>query len=319
MGKVSLWPGHRIYCKAILPSSGLGNRLFPWARCRLYSLKHGIPMLRLKWFQVKIGPLFRGESDLRFYHGLFRQDHEQMPHGERFVVNVFGQRVPEPDNLDWRPPAKNRPCVVVFEGERDHFGRLRGWHKLLHEQLIAITCDKWLANNSHIVTCPIGIHVRRGDFSTPESETELHTSGAVRTPLSWFIDSLRWLRKQMRETVGAFVVSDGTSGELEPLLAEPNVVRINSGSAVGDLLQLAKARVLIASGGSTFSAWACFLGHMPTISHPGQSLQWFKLGNERGVYVGEFDPRGVPPADFVGQVQAILRKEQGNLTPDCQP
>ncbi len=301
-----------IYCKAVLPRAGLGNRLFPWARCQVYSLKHGLPMLAVRWFQIKIGPILRGESDLRLYHGLFRKDHERITRWELLAINFFSRRVAEPEDLDWTPPVHDRrPCVVIFEGERDYFRRLRGWHQVLHEQLIARTRDRWLVRNSHIGTAyPIGIHVRRGDFLRPKSDADLHTSGGVRTPLQWFLDSLRWIRQQAGGPIGVFVVSDGKPAELGPLLAEPNVIHVQSGSAIGDLLLLAKARVFIASGGSTFSGWASFLGQMPTISHPGQSLQWFKLANENGLYIGEFDSRGVPPAGLAEQIQTILRKQR---------
>ena len=309
-----------ICCKALLPRAGLGNRLFPWARCRVYSLKHAVPMLPVRWFQMKVGPMLRGESDRRLYHGLFRKDRERIPRWEHLAISLFGHRVSEPEDLDWTPPMDDRRrCVVVFEGERDHFQRLRGWHQVLHEQLTAMTRDKWLVGNLHLgTTYPIGIHVRCGDFLRPKSAAELYTSGGVRTPLEWFVESLRWIREQVGEAVGAFVVSDGKPAELEPLLAEPNVIRLNSGSAVGDLLSLAKASVLIASGGSSFSGWACFLGQMPTVSHPGQSLQWFKLGNEKGVYVGEFDPRGAPPADLGEQVQTVLRKRSEAEVRNCR-
>jgi hypothetical protein len=105
--------------------------------------------------------------------------------------------------------------------------------------------------------------------------------------------------KAVREVVGfnapALVVSDGTPGDLRQLLAIDGVSLVRPGCAISDLLTLAKARVLIGSGGSSFSAWASFLGGMPTISHPGQSLNWFRLAVDKGAYVGEFDPAAPHP------------------------
>ena len=41
---IGLW--RLIYCDAILPRAGLGNRLFPWARCRIFSyLHHGVCLI----------------------------------------------------------------------------------------------------------------------------------------------------------------------------------------------------------------------------------------------------------------------------------
>src|SRR4029453_184268 len=34
-----------IVCRARLPRAGLGNRLFPWARCRVFSLATGVSVL----------------------------------------------------------------------------------------------------------------------------------------------------------------------------------------------------------------------------------------------------------------------------------
>lgn len=41
-------------------SMGLGNRLFPWARCVLFRKFHNIPMVDPIWFRPAIGQLFRG-------------------------------------------------------------------------------------------------------------------------------------------------------------------------------------------------------------------------------------------------------------------
>src|SRR5207253_973436 len=129
---------------------------------------------------------------------------------------------------------------------------------------------------------PIGIHVRRGDFARPTSPAELLTKGGVSTPVEWFVDCLRVARGAAGRQVRAYVVSDGSDRELSGLTEQPNVTLVRTGSAISDLLVLAKSKVLIASGGSTFSGWAALLGQMPTISHPGQSLRWYKLENRYG-------------------------------------
>lgn len=298
-----------IYCKAVLPRAGLGNRLFPWARCRVYSELHGFPMLAVRWWQLKLGPLLRRETDWRFYGGLFHPAESDIRHWRRLLVEGWAQRMPEPADLNWTPALRNstRPQMIVFEGERDHFARLNGWEEYLRRSLLAITRTRWRAVDGRPgVEYPVGIHVRRGDFQPVESEQEMYYRGVVRTPLEWFIRSLRWLRDMVGRPVGAFVVSDGPAADLTALLAEPNVVLVRSGSALGDLLTLSKANVLLASGGSSFSAWASFLGQMPTLSHPGQSLKWFKLRSREDYFVDEFNPLQPPPADLLEQVGRVL-------------
>jgi hypothetical protein len=67
---------------------------------------------------------------------------------------------------------------------------------------------------------------------------------------------------------------------------------------------LARSQVLIGSGGSSFSAWASFLGEMPTVSHPGQSLLWFKARLRKGQFVGELDP-AAPPDHLMRQLASL--------------
>jgi hypothetical protein len=65
------------------------------------------------------------------------------------------------------------------------------------------------------------------------------------------------------------IFSDGTDEELASILQLPKVVRANYKNAVADLVAMTRLRLLICSG-SSFSAWAAFLGNMPTIWFPGK-------------------------------------------------
>ena len=79
-----------IYCKPILElGTGLGNRLFPWARCVLYARTHGAAMIDPVWMRPAIGQLFRGGIDYRSYLGqllLFRL----FRHGDRNLGVLAG-------------------------------------------------------------------------------------------------------------------------------------------------------------------------------------------------------------------------------------
>jgi hypothetical protein len=100
----------------------------------------------------------------------------------------------------------------------------------------------------------------------------LFLRGFLRAPVSWFVESLAFKRQNVGSTVPAFVVSDGERTDLADLVGAPAVELVQTGSAIGDLLALSGVRVLLASGGSSFSAWAAYLGEMPAIARPGQSL-----------------------------------------------
>src|SRR6476620_11629916 len=121
-----------LYCHAILPKAGLGNRLFPWARCRVFSLKNNVPMLRPTWAQLRIGPLLRGESDLRHYSDLFIAGPDEVISIKKLFVKCISRWEQEDGHGLTRHSASNgRSVIRVFNGEQDRFQQLNGWHELL--------------------------------------------------------------------------------------------------------------------------------------------------------------------------------------------
>src|SRR5882724_5405748 len=80
-----------LYCEAVLPRTGLGNRLFPWARCRVFSFTNQAPMLSPRWAQLKIGPLVRGEVDRRFYFDLFKPGADDLRGIRKLHLQLFSK------------------------------------------------------------------------------------------------------------------------------------------------------------------------------------------------------------------------------------
>jgi len=277
-----------VYCRAILPNAGLGNKLFPWARCRVFSLEHGVDMLNPRWTQLRLGPLLRRDRDTRVYHNLFKA----APPGY-----VSGARA-----LRLRLARSNQ--VVEFIGAEDHFRSLTGRHAVLLDELRALTRDCWLQRADRVATVTIGMHVRRGDFAEASGPQDFVLRGAIRTPLEWFVECLALVREMCGFAVPALVVSDAPDSALRRLLQEEAVTRIDTGSAIGDLLVLSKAKLLIASGGSSFSAWAAFLGQMPTLAFPGQSLTWFNIVPTQDQYIGDWSPGQHIPSSLLEPVGA---------------
>jgi hypothetical protein len=187
---------------------------------------------------------------------------------------------------------------MVFEGFREQFRHLHGWHDLVRKELLAITRWEW-REQAEAVPCPfIAMHVRLGDFQRPDADTDHTRVDNMATPLSWFIESLRTVRRRMGASIPAIVTSDGRPEELRALLKLENVRLAFTGSAIGDLLLLSRGVLLLASG-SSFSAWASYLGRMPTLSHPGQSLtRLFQLDASAGQFIGDVDPTDIPEACF---------------------
>jgi hypothetical protein len=224
-------------------------------------------------------------------------------------VCLTARRIAEPTDLKL-PPVSDVECgrdvIIVFRGLGDHFRQLNGYHDQLRWEIEAMVRPCWrTAAEVASRNRPIGIHVRRGDFATAQSAADFVTKGSLRTPLDWFTASLDRVRELIGHDTPAFVVSDGSPDELAELLRRPCITHAETGSAIGDLLALARSRFLIASGGSSFSAWAAFLGQMPAVTIPGQPLGWYNLRNDHGYFIGEFDPGTLPPRDLRHQLRTL--------------
>ena len=301
-----------IFTEAVFSrGAGFGNRLFPWARCRLFSRRHGLRMLAPEWMHWRVGPFVRGGITLASYPrqillmGLF-DAHNYVRGPMRTWVAATAARVAEPPAAgDWRLPSVRTNTIVSFAGYGNLFADLLEHRVSILQELRSDAQQRWV-DLADAMAAPIGINVRCGrDFRQAASPQEYYTAGALRTPIVWFVRALQFAREAAGSDVPAVVVSDGTRGELAALLSLPNVTFARPGCAISDLLTLARARVLIGSGGSSFSAWAAFLSGAPSLTHPGQSLQWFRLGAGNGPFVGELDPDH-PPAGLAAQIGSSL-------------
>ncbi len=238
---------------------GFGNRLYPWARCHLHALDHRLPMLAPRWWwPPRVRPLLKelppvGEVTGHLYIRGLRGLPEYIGGARRLIIETTS-------------PGD----ILVFRGEA---GRLMELHGREAELLTAL--ERISTTQSHSRQPYVGMHVRRGDFSN-----------AARTPLSWFAAALRALRGRLQRDVPAVIVSDGSAADLKELLELPHVSLHRSGVPLADLLVLSRAHVLLASG-SSFSAWAAFLGGMPAVTERDHSLAWY--GVRGRAYVGHFD------------------------------
>jgi hypothetical protein len=118
------------YCFVSLPKTGLANRLFPWARCKLFSLHSGARMLAPRWFQLKVGPLLRGETDLRNYSGMFRAAPEEISGFERVWTLATCPQVEEAG-----ADSRGSRSLVRFEGVGEYFRSLNRYNGVLNREL----------------------------------------------------------------------------------------------------------------------------------------------------------------------------------------
>jgi len=293
---------------------GFGNRLFPWGRCRIFAEVNKAIMISPVWMRPAVGQLFRGGID---YNSYLRQ---------LILFRLFKRRDGDPGVLGGflktrnarvlhEPPEPALPFtlqddegdkMILFSGWERHFAPLNGWHVFLQQELRSMTRQLFLDVADAIEDVPVGICIRCGnDFAEPSNVDYAPLNDGEKTPIKWFIASLNLIRQAVGHPVKAYVVSDGTKDQLRELLDMENVCFVRPGSAISDLLVLSKAKVLLASGSSSFAAWGAFLGQMPSISHPGQSLKNWGIEGTMGQYIGEFSPSD-PADEFLKEAEQLL-------------
>ncbi len=252
----------------ILGRAGLGNMLFPWARCFLWCHDQDLPMVAPIWTKLRIGPYLRGERDKRNYQALFN-NHEYVNHLSRLFLLAFANQVSEEKSNEILRKQPTRNTLVLFKGMDELFKPLYSRHAEIFTELRRITKPKYIDTN--LAKRPfIGIHIRRGDFSIPTDANVLREGNAnYQIPIEWYVSVLNSIRNGIGFQADAVIFSDGPEEGLKELLQLPNIKFFRGGTAVTDLIALAESRAIIASG-STFSMWASFLGQVPSVWYPGQ-------------------------------------------------
>jgi hypothetical protein len=253
--------------------AGLGNCLFPWARAVVASDHYGLPLLPPVWtrftsgagFRTALKGIFGPKLSSRTYRGLFSEP--------PFFPNQVGQiwkiqSSPKRDESllsDLVRMGVKHDTVVVFHGSRGKFTSL-----LEHQQLVTKAFCKMIrpeildgAGDRPLIR--FACHVRLGDFN-PAGVERATTLDNARLPMEWYIAKIRQISERWPgSTIDLF--SDGTAGELAPFLQLSNVRRLTFGNPLADLLAMSRSSLLVCNG-STFSAWAAYLGNMPTIWFP---------------------------------------------------
>ncbi|MBP9014358.1 MAG: hypothetical protein KBG22_12195 [Smithella sp.] len=304
----------KIICRAKFGrGTGLGNRLFPWARCKVFAHLHpDVQMITPIWMRLAIGQLLRGGVDYGNYHkqlilfGLFQREISELGLIRGFLETKDAKSIDEPDKLDnpLQDLSDGSKVLITFKGWKTFFEKLNGWNDFLLQELRNSTRKKYLKMVDNISDVPIGICVRCGnDFKEP-TNTDYQPIGPLdKTPLKWYINCLQLIRKSVGYNAHAYVVSDGTRKQLHELLEMDNVTFVRPGSAITDLLILSKANVLLVPGASSFAAWASYFGQMPTISHPGQPVaSTWRIIPQKGQFIGELNPDN-PDVLFLDQIK----------------
>jgi hypothetical protein len=275
--------------------NGLGNLMFTWARCLAAAERHGWRVIWPTWQSFKPKNWRVNPYDHRTYSDLFRPNGRYVTGWRKPWYLARYRWVSEKEALE-RGAAPG--SVVEFRGMQDKFAPFREDHALVYGELLKIARQRHLAALADPDPAAIGIHVRRGDFVQQPSYDDLLAFDNSILPMDWYIGALQAVRAASGRVTPACVFSDGSTEELAPLLALPAVRRADYGSGLGDMLGLARSKLLITSG-STFSMWGSYLGQIPAIWHPQKLLQNVLIEYpEREI---EWAP-GDPLPDWVGTI-----------------
>jgi hypothetical protein len=305
----------KLYALARVGRAGLGNSLFPWARAELFARETGAHLLAPRWTNIRIGPYLRGEPDKRRYWSFFRAKHH-LRGLSRVFIETFGRRFSETEiEYSYRPGSSLRPCIVEFRGIGNFFSPLVGKHEFIRHQLWQMTVAPLRANARQYDNGLIAMHVRRGDLTRQGfSQHALRNDVTQYTPISWFASMARAVRRERSlDSFPLVVFTDGSPDELGQLLEIDGVRLHTRQTAITDLWMLTHARLLFASGFSTFSMWASFLGGMPTIYAPGKIQQ--RVQSERP---NSFEIELEEDADLPVQL-CIMIEQQTESADRCGP
>lgn len=277
----------RVYAHVVPGRHGLGNMLFPWARAFVFSSQHGCGLLSVNWVRFdRIGPWIRRERDKRYY---FRQLSNAGYVGgfRRWLLLRIGKRISEgtATEVGFRSPSFGRPVVVDFRGMEDRFAPIRNrgaeirgeLQRLCHERIREIAD----APNEMF----IAVHIRRGDFRrAPHPGFIPYGSWNWQLPEWWYRKVIEQIRSALGYDIKVLVFSDEPQSITDEIKEVPNLNVADQQPALADLLRMSRAACIVASG-SSYSAWAAYLGSMPSVWYPAGWLDVLGLDEEMGTIV----------------------------------
>jgi hypothetical protein len=286
-----------LFALPLVGRAGLGNALFPWARAELFARRSGARVLAPHWPGLRFGPYLRREPDKRDYSSFFSAPNH-IGGLSRLVVGSLGRRIAEKHVGCGIAPSR-RPCIVEFSGILDLFVPLLDEQSFIRSQLWNMTAESLRPTRKQYVAPFIAMHVRRGDITRQGFSSHELTQVNQYTPLSWFISMAKSVRREKAlRSVPIIAFTDGSPEEVSELCAIDGVRLHRRMQAITDLWTLAGARLLFASGFSTFSMWASFLSGMPTIYAPGKIQQFVQNDRKNALEIELAKDDAIPTSAF---------------------
>lgn len=246
---------------ALLPRTGLANRLFTWAHAQIMADELGVRNLVHGWGHVHFGPWLRGEKSKRYYARDFIRTSNRLQLYSDLVAAKLNKRrviVDPAKNQGW----SNVATTYIYQAlpdKSDYFRGLRGHETQLRSRLLTSLKPEIRALCENVPDVDVAVHVRRGDFVDANFKL---------TEDDYFLNTLNKLRGQSRRSLQIAVFSDAFEEELSTILSVPNTHLHTSQSDIVDIFAISRAKIIITSLKSTFGYWAAFLSQGAVILHP---------------------------------------------------
>ena len=300
----SLMPGRVV---ALLPNAGLANKLFVWAKAEVFAQLNDMPNDTIGWTWPKIGPLLRGERNLRMYGRYFRSRKNDLLIA--LATGSFIRRIVIEPEVGRLPRSGFGSRTYVFKdipSWRDLFGDIRNHRDFIRDRLLAMIRDQYKKELDALRTPIVSVHVRRGDFRRLRLGEDFALVGGVRTADQYFADLIEQIRYVSGRDLPITVFSDGSDDEVAFLTRMPGVTRSPATSDVVDLLLMARSRIIITSAGSTFGEWAAFLSQAAVLRHPARVLAPIRPPQYTELYYE--GPAPAKPRDWSGLLLSNVRE-----------
>jgi hypothetical protein len=301
--------GHLAYCHANLPSAGLGNKLFVWAKAYVFSRVNHVPLHVSGWTRLQLAPLLRGFNH-RLYWNYFQPTREVARSTLRAGRGWKVISEPPVEPIDPGPEVIYEYSAVP--SWKDFFGDIREHRTEVRKALMGMLTPARMRELERQRAPVVAVHVRMGDFLKLKAGQRFDQVGNTRTPLEYFRNLIGNIHRIHGSALPVEILSDGKKQELGELLDLPNVSLAPKRSAIIDILTMSRSRILICSAGSTFSYWAGFLGDCALLLHPDHIHAPIRPEEvNRNFYEG---PLGGPPESwprlFLDNLRSIRTAEE---------
>ena len=227
--------------------------LLLWARALIFARLNDFELVTSSWWGFRWGTLLRREQKKRLYWRYFRKTPISRLIKARFYLR-FTKVIIEPNVEKLGHTLSNSTNLYLFNKvmtDYDLFGSIRAHLQIIMDELYGSLHPSKRAMLTKFEKPVIGIHIRRGDFKL----------GSTITPLSFFIEGIKTIRKEMGEDLPVTVFTDADKEDIAELFYLPAMKLAEKKADILDIILLSKSRILLLSATSTFSYFAAFLSN----------------------------------------------------------